>query len=174
MARAALSGSQRFGRGPSAFATFIPAASVVLASLLAALPVVSTAGWFPDLGFLTFISWRLLRADPWPAWWVAPLGLVNDLFTGYSIGFSIALWSAAMLALDLIDRRTMWRDYWIEWMLAAVLIAINEALQFEVARMSGAEVSFAFMVPPLLISICVFPLVAWIVSRMDSRRLGRR
>ena len=26
-----------------------------------------------------------------------------------------------MLALDLIDRRTMWRDYWIEWVLAAVL-----------------------------------------------------
>ena len=28
-----------------------------------------------------------------------------------------------MLALDLIDRRTMWRDYWIEWMVAGVLIA---------------------------------------------------
>ena len=29
-----------------------------------------------------------------------------------------------MLVLDLIDRRTMWRDYWIEWMVAVVLIAI--------------------------------------------------
>ena len=39
-----------------------------------------------------------------------------------------------MLALDLIDRRTMWRDYWIEWVLAAVLIAIDEWLQWRVAR----------------------------------------
>jgi len=174
MPRAALSGSQRFGRGPSAYATVVPAFSVVVASLLAALPFVVDAGWFPDLGFLAFISWRLLRADPWPAWWAAPLGLVNDLFTGYPIGFSIALWSVAMLGLDLIDRRTMWRDYWIEWMLAAVLIAVNEVLQWEVARLSGAAVPFALMVPPLLISICVFPLVAWLVSRIDARRLGRR
>jgi hypothetical protein len=29
------------------------------------------------------------------------------------------------------------------------------------------------MVPQLIISICVFPLVAWIVSRIDAWRLGR-
>ena len=174
MVRAALSGSQRFGRGPSSYAAVVPAASVVAASLLAALPFVADAGWFPDIGFLAFIAWRLLRADPWPAWWAAPLGLVNDLFTGYPLGFSIALWSAAMLALDLIDRRTMWRDYWIEWMLAALLIAINETLDWQVARMSGAEVPFSLMIPPLLVSICVFPLVAWLISRIDAWRLGRR
>jgi rod shape-determining protein MreD len=174
MVRAALSGSQRFGRGPSAYARIVPTVTVVVASLLAALPIVSSGGWFPDFGFLAFISWRLLRSDPWPAWWAAPLGLVNDLFTGYPIGFSIALWSATMLVLDLIDRRTVWRDYWIEWMLAAVLIAIDEWLQWRVARASGAVLPFALMVPPLLISICFFPFSAWLVSRIDAWRLGRR
>ena len=87
--------------GPDALRAFVPAATVVASSLLAALPIVSTGGWFPDFGYLALISWRLLRADPWPAWWAAPLGLVNDLFTGYPLGFSIALWSATMLALDL-------------------------------------------------------------------------
>jgi rod shape-determining protein MreD len=119
------------------------------------------------------IAWRLLRADPWPAWWAAPLGLINDLFTGYPIGFSIALWSATMLALDLIDRRTMWRDYWIEWVLAAVLITVDEFLQWRVAGMVDAAPPFVRMVPQLIISICVFPLVAWIVSRIDAWRLGR-
>ena len=117
------------------------------------------------------ISWRLLRADPWPAWWAAPLGLVNDLFTGYPIGFSIALWSATMLALDLIDRRTMWRDYWIEWVLAAVLIAIDEWLQWRVAALAGAALPFARMVPPLIISICVFPLR---LARLADRRVEAR
>ena len=125
MVRAALE-SRRFGQGPVRFAIFVPAATVAGASLLSALPIVSASGWYPDLAFLVLISWRLLRADPWPAWWAAPLGLINDMFTGEPIGFSIALWSATMLVLDLIDRRTMWRDYWIEWVFAAVLIAINE------------------------------------------------
>ena len=78
-----------------------------------------------------------------------------------------------MLALDLIDRRTMWRDYWIEWMLGAVLIAIDEWLQWRVAAAVGAAPEFSNMVPPLIISICAFPLSAWLVSRVDRWRLGR-
>jgi rod shape-determining protein MreD len=173
MVRAALSPPKRIGRGPSRYALVAPAAMVVAASLLSALPIISRTGWFPDFGYLVFIGWRLLRADPWPAWWAAPLGLVNDLFTGYPIGFSIALWSATMLALDLIDRRTMWRDYWIEWMLAAVLITFDEWLQWRVAAAMGADVPFPMILPQLLISICAFPVSAWAVSRVDAWRLGR-
>ena len=65
----------------------------------------------------------------------APLGLINDLFTGYPMGLSVLLWSATMLALDLIDRRTMWRDYWIEWVVAAVLLAIDQWLQWRIAAL---------------------------------------
>jgi rod shape-determining protein MreD len=173
MVRGALSSPRRIGQGPARFQMFVPAATVVAASLLSALPIVSTSGWYPDFGYLVLISWRLLRADPWPAWWAAPLGLVNDLFTGYPIGFSMALWSATMLVLDLIDRRTMWRDYWIEWVLAAVLLTIDEWLQWRVAALVGARIPFSRMLPPLIISICVFPLSAWLVSRVDGWRLGR-
>jgi rod shape-determining protein MreD len=78
-----------------------------------------------------------------------------------------------MLALDLVDRRTMWRDYWIEWGLAAVLLAADEWLQWRVSALAGARVPFWAVVPPLIISICVFPVSAWIVSRLDRWRLGR-
>lgn len=172
MVRAALA-SRRVGQGPIAFATWIPAASVVAASLLVALPIVSTSGWYPDFGYMVLIGWRLLRSDPWPAWWAAPLGLINDLFTGYPIGFSVALWSATMLALDLIDRRTMWRDYWIEWVLAAVFLFVHEWLEWQVAGLSGALLPFTAMLPPLIISIFTFPAAAWFVSRVDRWRLGR-
>jgi rod shape-determining protein MreD len=172
MVRAALT-QRRFGQGPARFAMFVPAATVAAASLLAALPIVSTSGWYPDFGYLVLISWRLLRSDPFPGWWAAPLGLVNDLFTGSPIGFSIALWSATMLALDLIDRRTMWRDYWIEWVLAAVLIALDKWLQWRIAGAVGAAPPYSRMIPALVISICVFPLSAWLVSRVDAWRLGR-
>jgi rod shape-determining protein MreD len=172
MARAALDG-RRIGQGPVRFAQYFPAASVVAASLLSALPIVSTSGWYPDFGYLFLLSWRLLRSDPWPAWWAAPLGLVNDLFTASPIGFSVALWSATMLALDLIDRRTMWRDYWIEWMLAGAFLLLDEWLEREVAAVMDARVPFSWIFPPFLIGVFMFPVVAWIVSRIDRWRLGR-
>jgi len=173
MVRAGLATRRRIGQGPKSLAVFVPAASVLAASFLAALPIVTTSGWYPNFGFLALISWRLLRSDPWPAWWAGPMGLANDLFTGSPIGLSVALWSATMLALDLIDRRTMWRDYWIEWALAAVLIAIDQWLQWRVAAAGDARVPLFAIVPPMVISICVFPLSAWLVSRADRWRLGR-
>lgn len=173
MVRAALAPKRRIGQGPVQFATLIPALSVIVAAFLSALPIITNSGWYPDFGFLTLISWRLLRSDPWPAWWTAPMGLVNDLFTGAPVGLSVALWSATMLALDLIDRRTMWRGYWTEWVVAAVLLTIDEWAQWRIAAAGGADVPLTAMLPPLLVSVCIFPLAAWIVSRTDRWRLGQ-
>lgn len=172
MVRAALKG-RKIGEGPRPAAAYIPAASVVLGSLLSTFPIVSTSGWYPDFGFLMLLAWRLLRADVWPAWWAAPLGLANDLITGTPIGFSIALWTAAMLVLDLIDRRTMWRDYWIEWGLAGVLLFAYEVAEWRVAQMMEASLPFTSVVPPTLIAVLAFPIAAWAASRLDSWRLGR-
>ena len=173
MVRAALAAKRRIGQGPVHFASAVPAASVILASLLSALPIISNSGGYPDFGFLCLISWRLLRSDPWPAWWTLPLGLVNDLFTGAPIGLSVALWSATMLALDLIDRRTMWRGYWTEWVVAGVLLAIDEFAQWRIAAAVGAAVPVTAMVPPCLGSVCIFPFAALVVSRIDRWRLGQ-
>jgi rod shape-determining protein MreD len=172
MARAALA-TKKIGQGPRPLATYVPAASVIVASFLAAMPIVSLSGWIPDFGFLVLIAWRLLRADVWPAWWAAPLGLINDLLTGLPIGFSVALWTAAMLALDLVDRRTMWRDYWIEWVLAAILLALYEAAEWRLAQVMGASLPFLSTVPPLVIAVLAFPVAAWLVTRIDRWRLGR-
>lgn len=173
MVRAALAQRHRIGQGPRAGATFIPAASVVAASLLSALPVVSVSGWWPDFGFLALIGWRLLRSDPWPAWWAAPLGLVNDLVTGAPVGLSMALWTATMILLDLIDRRTIWRDYWMEWALAVILLLASESAEWWIAALMGAPLPFHRVVPPLAISIFAFPIAAWAIARLDRWRLGR-
>jgi rod shape-determining protein MreD len=173
MVRAALAQKRNIGQGPVSGARFVPAFSVLIASLLTALPIISTSGWYPDFGFLVLIGWRLLRSDAWPAWWAAPLGLFNDLVTGHPVGFSIAVWTAAMLLLDLADRRTMWRGYWLEWIFAALMLLANEAAEWRVAQVMGASLPFKSVVPPLLISILSFPIVAWLVSRLDRWRLGR-
>ena len=173
MVRAALSSGRRIGQGPRVGAAYLPAASVVVASMLAALPIISTTGWYPDFGFLVLVAWRLLRSDPWPAWWAAPLGFANDLITGAPIGLSVAMWTATMILLDLVDRRTIWRDYWIEWALAALLLLLNELVERWVAGLMGAAVPIVSVAPPLLISVFAFPIAAWAVAKIDRWRLGR-
>jgi len=173
MVRSALTPKRRIGDGPHPGSAYIPAVSVVVAALLSIFPVVGSAGWYPDFGFLALIAWRLLRNDPWPAWWAAPLGFANDLITGYPVGYSVALWAAAMILLDVVERRTMWRDYWVEWALAAVLILFAETFQWWVAALSGADLPFRIVWAPTLISVLCFPVVAWAVSRIDRWRLAQ-
>ena len=164
----------RLNKGPRAGADYVPAATVVAGSLLALLPIVSATGWWPDFGFLMLIGWRLLAADAWPAWWAAPLGFVNDLIVGNPIGLSVALWAAIMIAMDILDRRTMWRDYWIEWALAAVFIALSEMAQWRVAGLLGAACpSTPVPAPRSWLRCSCFPVAAFLLSRLDRWRLGR-
>jgi len=172
MVRAALA-QRKVNQGPVAGAQYWPAFSVMLASLFVVLPIISMSGWFPNFGFLVLLAWRLLRADAFPTWWAAPLGLFNDLALGSPIGLSVAVWTAAMLALDIADRRTQWRGYWLEWVIAAALLLGQEAAEWRVAQIMGASLPFRSVVPPLIISILSFPIAAWVVARIDWWRLGR-
>jgi rod shape-determining protein MreD len=173
MVRTALSTQSALGGGAVTGARYIPVATVVAASLLAALPIVSLTGWWPNFAFLMLIAWRLLRADPWPAWWAGPMGFFNDLMTGAPIGLSVALWTAVMLAMELVDRRTQWRDYWVEWAIATVLIAVDRWADWQVAGLGGAAVPFLTIVPAIAIGVLAFPVAAMIVARLDRWRLGR-
>lgn len=173
MVRSALQSNKRIGQGPMPAAEYVPAACVVVAILFCALPIVVENGWFPDFGFLMLIAWRLRRSDVWPAWWAAVLGLLNDALSGAPIGLSIAVWTGAMLLTEIAERRILWKDYWIEWALAALLIVMNETAQWQVAAWMGAKVPFTAVIPPLFISIAAFPLFAWAVAAIDGWRLRR-
>ena len=175
MARSALAiQGTRLNQGPRAGADYIPAATVVIGSMISLLPIVSATGWWPDWGLLMLVAWRLLRADAWPAWWAAPLGFANDLIVGNPIGLSVALWAAMMIAMDILDRRTMWRDYWIEWGIAALFIALAELAQWRVAALLGAPVPLGVTAgPATAVGILSFPIAAFLVVRIDRWRLGR-
>ena len=151
----------------------IPALSVACASCLGLVPVVAEVGWMPGTGFLLLLAWRLLRGDVIPAWGAAPLGLWNDLVLGLPIGISVATWCGAMILLDLLDRRTMWRDYWLEWLLAAALLGLAELASRQVDAAMGAPYPVAAIFPPLAIAILSFPFAAWTASALDRWRLGR-
>jgi rod shape-determining protein MreD len=175
MARSALAPKgARLNKGPRAGAEYLPSATVVIGSLISLLPIVSATGWWPDWGFLMLVAWRLLRADAWPAWWAAPLGFANDLIVGNPIGLSVALWAAIIIAMDILDRRTMWRDYWIEWAIAGLFIAVSELAQWRVAALLGAPVPLGLSSgPAIVVGVLCFPVAAFLASRIDRWRLGR-
>ena len=173
MVRSALGRPNSLDRRPKKLARAIPALSVAGASLLPLIPMVAELGWLPSTGLLLLLAWRLLRADVIPAWMAAPLGAWNDLVLGLSLGLSVVTWTGSMLLLDLLDRRTMWRDYWVEWLLAAVLLVVAEFIRREVDAAMGAPYPLADLVPPLVIAIFTFPLAAWAAHRLDRWRLGQ-
>lgn len=173
MVRSALGRPNALDRRPKKLARAIPALSVALASCLPLAPVVAEVGWMPNTGFLLLLAWRLLRSDVIPAWWAAPLGLWNDLVLGLPVGLSVATWSGAMILLDLLDRRTMWRDYWLEWLIAAGLVALAELARRGIDGVMGAPYPISAILPPLAIAALTFPLAAWTASAVDRWRLGR-
>jgi rod shape-determining protein MreD len=151
----------------------VPILSTLAASLLDLLPVVLTWAIVPDLAFLVLLAWRLLRPEMWQPHVALPLGLFNDLVAGHPIGQSMALWTALFLLLELGDSRTGWRDYWLDWLFAALAILAHSFGCWYIARAMGSATEFAVMLPQYLLSVFAYPLVARLVVALDRWRLAR-
>ena len=151
----------------------LPWLTILLASLTPMLPIIASAPLVPPLGYLFLLAWRVLRPGLLPMWAGLPLGLFDDLYSGQPIGSGILLFSLTMIALDLIELRFPWRGFWQDWGVAALFSAAYLMLA---ALFSGGSLSWIqlpLILPQLLITIMVFPLVAQIVSLLDRMRLTR-
>ena len=160
---------------PSQFRmTMIPALSVMIASALPAmLPIIAKSPILPPLGLMMFVSWRLLRRDVFPIWIGAPLGLFDDLVSGQPLGSAIFLWSMVMIALETIEDRFIWRDYWMEWFFASVAISLCLIIGLLFANLHGGPTPIQMILPQIFFSILFYPLIARICSMLDNIRLGR-
>jgi len=155
----------------SRFARAVPAGTTLLASALSALPMVSDAPALPPLGLLTVLSWRLLRPELWGAWIALPLGLADDLLTGQVPGTAMASWTILFLFLDIVDERLMFRDYMLDWTIAA--IGICACITGAVLAAGIGSGSLHIFVPQMLLAILCFPFVERICAAIDRWRLQR-
>ena len=83
------------------------------------------------------------------------------------------MFSAAMLAIELVDMRFPWRGFAQDWAIAA---AITVMYIVATTLVSGSRLSlplFAAVLPQLLLSIVAYPFIAFIVSRLDRLRQMR-
>lgn len=150
----------------------IPFASILMASMITALPIFTSEPLLPPFGLLMFLSWRLMRPGLLPVWSGVPFGLMDDLFSGQPFGSAGLLWSLAMLVIEIIDSRAIWRDYLQDWLIAAVLITAILMGGLWVTSLAHAASDPVVLVPQILLSILLYPLVVRICARLDSWRLA--
>jgi rod shape-determining protein MreD len=162
----------RINRAPSPILSRgIPWASVLLLSLAPFAPILTSAPLMPPLAFMALLAWRMLRPGMLPVWAGAPLGAFDDLFSGQPFGSAILLWSVVMIAMEIVDVRLRWRGFLQDWALASVLIGGYLVLAMMIANLTGGAAPLEVIVPQIVLSLLVHPLVTRLVAALDRLRL---
>lgn len=154
---------------PAGRARAIPWITVMAGSLVTVAPFGATLGLLPPCGLLMLLAWRLLAPLSLRRWAVPLLGSFDDLLSGQPLGSAIVLWTLAFFLIDLFDQRTMFRDFWHDWMIAAAAIILCLIGGRLVASPLTAHVDAVLMIQ-IIVSILAFPLAARIVAWIDRKR----
>jgi rod shape-determining protein MreD len=149
----------------------VPIISTMIGSMTPILPVIATAPVMPPWGLLVLLAWRMLHRNLWPVWMGLPLGFFDDMFSGQPLGSAMMLWTLALLGLDLLDRRMIWRDFRQEWAIAGALIVAILLVQLLISYTNGGATNPLFLVPQIAISVLAFQLVALGCAALDLWRL---
>lgn len=155
---------------PLGSARLLPWTTVMAGSLLTIMPVGATLGLLPPFGLLVLLSWRLLAPFAIRLWAPAALGLFDDIVSGQPIGSAMLLWTLAYFLVGVMEARSGMRDFWQNWVIAAVAISLCLAGGRVAAAPLGAHVDAALAVQVVL-SILIFPAVAFLIGRIDKRRV---
>lgn len=151
----------------------LPWLTILLGSMTPWLPVIAPAPVLPPFGFMVMLAWRLVRPGLLPPWAGLPLGLFDDLYSGQPLGSGIVLFSLTLVAVQLIEMRFPWRNFWLDWLTASIILVPYLVLA---AIFSGAALTLlqlGVILPQLLLSIMLFPIIARVVAMLDRLRLMR-
>lgn len=151
----------------------VPWASILIASLTPLLPIIAPAPIVPPLAFMVLLAWRLMRPGLLPLWAGLPLGAWDDLFSGQPFGSGILLFSLALIGIEILDARYPWRGFWLDWLLASAILALYLAAAALVSGAHIAPVELSMIVPQLVLTILLYPIVARLVALLDRARLTR-
>jgi len=140
--------------------------SVVLGSMMTLLPVVATVPFLPPFGLMMLLGWRLVRGDAMKVWMPVPLGFVDDMLSGQPLGSAMVLWTLAILMVDVLDTRLVWRDFWQDWLIASGAIAMVLVGGRLIAVPFSAHVDTALLLQ-IVVSAALFPVIARFCAWLD-------
>ncbi len=147
----------------------VPAASIMLGSLITIWPLIASVPFLPPLGLLMLLGWRMARPGVLAIWAPLPLGFFDDLLSGQPLGSAILLWQVCFIVIDLIDQRLVFRDLWQDWLIAGGSLAFCLIAGRLVATPLSAHVDTP-LVLQIAVSVLLFPLAARIAMWLDRRR----
>ena len=147
----------------------LPWLTVMAGSLATAIPLIATVPLLPPCGLLMLLAWRLLFRFSMRPWAAAPLGLLDDLVSGQPLGSAVLLWSACFLLVDLIDQRLVFRDFWLDWLIATGLIVFCLAAGRFIAVPLEAHVDLAMLMQGVA-AVLLFPIATRLVAWVDGKR----
>jgi rod shape-determining protein MreD len=140
--------------------------SVMIGSLVTILPFIAGFPWLPPFGLMMLLGWRLLRADTIKVWAAVPLGFFDDMFSGQPLGSAMLFWTLCVIAIDILDTRLVWRDYWQNWLIAAGSIAFCLIFGRLIATPIDAHVETTLAMQ-IFISAALFPLISHYCTWLD-------
>ena len=155
---------------PLGSARLLPWSTVMAGSLLTIVPVGATLSLLPPFGLLVLLSWRLLAPFAIRLWAPAALGLFDDIVSGQPVGSAMLLWTLAYFLVNAMEARSGMRDFWQNWVIAAVAITLCLVGGRMVATPLGADVDVALAMQ-IALSVLIFPAVAYLIGRVDARRV---
>lgn len=151
----------------------VPVMSVLLGSSAGAvLPIVAQSPVLPPFGLIILLAWRLLHPTMWPMWIGVTLGACDDILTGAPLGSAMFLWSLVLIGVEVVDRRIMWRDYWHDWLLVAVALALCILGGWLFAHLGGSRAPVTIVLPQILWSVLSYPLIVRVIARLDRWRIS--
>lgn len=150
-------------------ANWLAPLTIIVGSLVTLVPFKASFPILPPFGLMMLLAWRLHRPDLLKPWAAVLLGLVDDLVSGQPLGSAMLFWTVSFIAIDVLDTRIVWRDFFQDWLLAAGAIGFCLIAGRLVAAPLGAHVDTVLLIQ-ILISIALFPVFSRLVSRLDGRR----
>lgn len=164
--------TRRINRAPSpVVAIAVPWITVMLGSLVPALPVIASTPLLPPFGFMLLLAWRQIRPGLLPVWAGLPLGLFDDIYSGQPFGSSMLTWSLAMIVLDIIEARFPWRSFWQEWLVGSLMVVGCLLAGAVFANAAGGSTPLVMIAPQSVLGILLYPLAGRLVAMFDRFRL---
>lgn len=151
----------------------MPWITIILGSLAPLLPIIAAAPILPPVSYMLLVAWRLARPGLLPMWAGIVLGFIDDLFSGQPLGSAILLFSLTMIAIELLELRFPWRSFLQDWLTATVLLV---CYLVSAAFLSGTDIGsihLVLLLPQLLLSVILYPIIAKMVALLDRLRLTR-
>lgn len=147
-------------------AVWLAPLSVAIGSLTTLVPIVATVPFLPPFGLMALLGWRMTRGDSMRVWFSLPLGFFDDMVSGQPLGSAMLLWTLCVLAIDVLDTRLVWRDFWQDWLIASGAIGFCLIAGRFLAVPLGAHVDTALLLQ-VIVSAALFPLVYRLCAWMD-------